>query len=496
MKTTPGWLACLILACAVAGCSGGDGGHRVYASALDGALAYLRDDTTAAFAVATDLGTEAPSGIGELGPGGRRAVEAVARSQLGQPSIPFHGVIRSQTGNPLVVGITRRGDRVSAIRLKSPARFRRNLEQILGRGTVTRLDSHDGAILWKDGRATSTAKFGAISDRELVVAGSERDLHEAIDAARGSDNLASNRTVEAKLSESGLVNGIGDAQRVLDTGDPLQAADARSVRWIKSLGIFDLHITVQRKQLSLDFDLSTRRVALSERDLPLVPGRKSPRLHDPEAAASVAVLEPQQLVRFLEKMLRATDPARFQRYETGIEQLRAILRIDLRRDLVDKIESLSLAARSATSFTFVAGLAPGSAAGFRKDLDRAQLFVQGVIGDSIPNTSVTTRGFGAQRIWVVKDGNLPVARYSVRGGALIGTVGPGPLPRPSRGRRLRGVTGSLVLEGDLGRIGRLLDFVFNVPNDAFSVISKLGDLTLGVRTDTQAMRGRGSIRVP
>jgi hypothetical protein len=496
VKTTPGWLACLILACAVAGCSGGDGGHRVYASALDGALAYLRDDTTAAFAIATDLDSEAPSRISELGPGGRRAVGAVARSQLGQPSIPFDAVIRPQIGNPLVVGITRQGDRVSAIRLKNPARMRRNLEQILGRGTVARLDSYEGAIVWKDSRATRTAKFGALADRELVVAGSERDLHEAIDAARGSENLASNRAVRVKLSASGLVNGVGDVQRLLDTGDQEQAADARRVRWIRSLGIFDLHTNVKRKQLFLEFRLSTRRVALSERDLPLIPGRASPRLHDPDAAASVAVLEPQQLVRFLEKVLRATDPTRFQRYETGIEQLRAILRIDLRRDLVDKIKSLSVAARSATSFTFVAGLAPGSAAAFRKDLDRAQLFVQGVIGDSIPNTSVTSRGFGAQRVWVVKNGNLPVARYAVRGGALIGTVGSGPLPRPSPGRRLRGVTGSLVIRGDLGRIGRLLDFVFQVPNDVFGVVSELGDLTFGVRTDTQALRGSGRIRVP
>jgi hypothetical protein len=237
-------------------------------------------------------------------------------------------------------------------------------------------------------------------------------------------------------------------------------------------------------------------VPLSERDLPLAPGAASPRIHDPDAAASIAVLEPQQLVSFLEKTLRATDPTRFQRYETGIEQLRAILRIDLRRDLVDKIESLSVAARSATSLTFVAGLVPGSAAGFRKDLDRAELFVQGVIGDAIPNTSVTARGVGAQRVWIVKNGDLAIARYAVRGEALVGSVGPGPLPRPGGGRRLRLVTGSLAIKGDLGRIGRLLDFVFRVPDDAFGVVSRLGDLTLGVRTDTEQLRGRGWIRVP
>jgi hypothetical protein len=490
-------LACLILAsAALAGCSGGDEQPRVYGSALDGALSHLRSDSSAAFAVATDLGRGAPSGIDSLGADGRRAVEAVARSQIGQKGIPFGAVIRPQLGNPLVVGITRRGDSVSVMRVRSSQRLRRDVEERVDRGRAERLDDHEGALVWNDRRAGRTMRYAALDGHELIVAGSERDLREAIDAARGSENLASNRAVRAKLAEAELVGGVGDAQRLLDAGDPQQAADARKVPWIRSLGIFDLQMEARGRRLFAEFVIHTNRVELSERDLPLAPGSASPRLHDPDAAASVAVRRPQQLVRFLEQTLRATDPARSQRYETGLEQLRAILRVDLHRDLIGKIASVSVAAVSATSFTFVARLAPGSATAFRTDLDRAQIFVQGVLGDAIPGITVTARGTGTQRAWIVRNGGVTVGRYAVRGSSLVGSVGSAALPSPGGGSRQRGITGSLVLEGDLGRVGNLLDFLLEVPGNAFGVVSRLGDLTMGVRTDTKRLQGSGYVRIP
>jgi hypothetical protein len=246
--------------------------------------------------------------------------------------------------------------------------------------------------------------------------------------------------------------------------------------------------------VDVDFKLATNRARLSEEDLPLRPGVASPRLHDPDAPASAAVLEPQQLVRFLERTLRATDPARFQRYETGIEQLRSILRVNLRRDLIEKIRSISVAATSASGFTFVAPLAAGSEARFRSDLDRAELFVEGVLGDVAQGTSVDARGVGAERVWIVRNRGLTLARYAVRGGMLIGSVG-APLPKPARGTRLRGVHGSLVLKGDLGRVGRLLGIVLTIPDQAFGVFSRLGDLTVGVRTDTRGVTASGRLDV-
>jgi hypothetical protein len=298
-----------------------------------------------------------------------------------------------------------------------------------------------------------------------------------------------------RLGPDALVRAVGDAQRLLETGDPGQAADVRKVPWVKALGVFKLVAKVTGRRVNVDMSLATNRIMLSERDLPLVPGAASPRLHDPGAPASVAILEPQQLVHFLERTLRATDPDRFERYQTGVDQLRAILRVDLHRDLTDKITSLSLAVTSATALTFEAALEPGAGPAFRRDLDRARLFVEGVVNDVAPGTTVEVRGSGPQRVWVVENRGVTLGRYSVRGGKLVGSVGPARIPPPVRGTRLPGVEGSLVLRGDLGRIGRVLGALLAVPDQAFGVVSRLGDLTLGVRTEPQALVASGSLRV-
>jgi hypothetical protein len=496
----PGVLACLVLALALVapGCSGGDDERRVPPGPLAAGLSYLRSDSAAAFVIATDLRKGAASELDRLGSDGRRGVEAVVRSQVGQRGIAFPATIRPQLGNPLVVGITRRGDRVAASRVRDAGQLRRAVEGLLDQRRAERLDDYEGALAWKEKRPAQDATYGAVHGQELVVAHSEKDLHEAIDASRGSKNLASNQAVMATLTRLGpdaLVRAVGDAQRLLESRDAGQAADAREVPWVKALGVFTLVAKVTGRAVGVDFSLATNRVTLTERDLPLAPGPASPRLHDPSAPASVAILEPQQLVRFLERTLRATDPDRFQRYETGVDQLRAILRVDLHRDLTDKITSLSLAATAATAFTFEATLEPGAGPAFRRDLERARLFVEGVLNDVAPGTTVEVRGSGPQRVWVVENRGLTLGRYSVRGGKLVGSVGPARIPPPVRGRRLPGVQGSLVLRGDLGRIGRVLGALVAVPDQAFGVISRLGDLTLGVRTEPQALVARGSLRV-
>jgi hypothetical protein len=497
-----GVLTCLVLALALAlsGCTGGDDERRVPAGPLAAGLSYLRSDSAAAFVIATNLRKGAASGLDRLGSDGRRGVEAVVSSQVGQRGIPFSTAIRPQLGNPLVAGITRQGDRVAAIRVRDARQLRSAVEERLDQGQAERLDDYEGALVWKDRRPAQDATYGAAREQELVVAHSEKDVHEAIDAARGSKNLASDGAVIATLTRLGpdsLVRAVGDAQRLLESGDTGQAADARKVPWMKALGIFTLVARVEKvgEVVGVDFSLATNRVRLSKQDLPLLSGAASPRLHDPGAPASVAILEPQQLVHFLERTLGATDPDRFQRYRTGMDQLRAILRVNLHRDLTDKITSLSLAATSATAFTFEATLEPGSAPAFRRDLNRARLFVEGFVNDLAPGTTIEVRRSGPHRVWVVENRGLTLGRYSVRGGTLVGSVGPARIPPAVRGTRLPGVEGSLVLRGDLGRIGRVLGALLAIPDQAFGVVSRLGDLTLGVRAEPEALVASGSLRV-
>jgi hypothetical protein len=468
--------ACSLLLFLIAGCSGGDDDARIPAAPLPGALAYARSDSGAVFVVDTDVKRAIARLDGaRLRRAGGRALEGTVAGELAARGIDFERSIRPQLGNPLVVAITHGGERVGAIRLRDPERLRREV---------------------KPGRHGSA--FVALNGRELVVAQSQKALDEALEAAKGSDNLAGSpsfRSLLGRLPRSALVRGLGDAQRLLRAGDPLRAADARRVPWIRALGAFELVAEAKRRKIDVDFRLATTRSPLTADDLPLATGPASPRLHDPAAPAAVAVRDPRQLVGFLEETLRATDPARFERYQAGREGLRSILGVDLRADLLDRIESLSIAASSPTALTFQATLEPGSASDFARDLDRATPFVEGLVNDSLVGTRIESRGTGESRVWLVRNRGVTIARYAVRGDTLVGAVGLSELPDPTRGVRLRGVRGSLVLKGDVDRIGGLARLVLEVPRRTFGIVSSLGELSLGVRTSTEAMTGNGQIAV-
>jgi hypothetical protein len=88
-----------------------------------------------------------------------------------------------------------------------------------------------------------------------------------------------------------------------------------------------------------------------------------------------------------------------------------------------------------------------------------------------------------------------LARYAVRGDFLVGSLGPGALPRPGAGRRLPNANGSLALRGDLGRIGGFLGLALDFPEQTLDVVSGLGELTLSVRTETSGVIGRGRLEI-
>jgi hypothetical protein len=406
-------------------------------------------------------------------------------------------VIVPQLGNPLVLAITRDGERVGAIRVTDSTGLQETLQKQFSKHGLERLDDYKGALVWKNvGVRRGPATYGALREAELVVAPSEAVLHSAIEAAAGTANLAFSRAFTSTLPKRGaatLVSGVGDGQRVLASGDPGQAALARKVPWLRALGTFTLTARVSRRKIGVHFELVTDRVRLSERDLPLRPGAASPRLHDPAAAAAVAVLEPRRLVRVLEQTLHATDASRFDRYQAGIEQLRAIFGVDVRRDLLEKLTSLSIAVSSATAVTFEASLKPGTGPSFLRDLEKARPFVEGVLNDSLPGTSVEAESSGNRGTWVVRNRGVVLGRYGMRNGTLVGSVGLSALPRPVAGKRLQGVNGSLVLRGDIARIGRLVGFLLEVPERTFSVITGLGDLEIGIRTTTHGLSATGRI---
>jgi hypothetical protein len=377
------FLVCAALAAGAAGCSDGDGKQKRPADPLRGALSYSRADSAAVFVVATDAKSGPVAGLDRLGSSQRgwRALKRQIELSVGLAGIDFDR-LRPQLGNPFALAVTREGNRVGAIRLRDAATLRKDVEERIDNGRAERLDETDGALAWRErGLRSQALGYSALIDSDLVVAQSERELKEALDAGEGGDNFLSQRTLTsalARLNPKSLVRLVGDSQRLLSTGDPLQAADARKVAWVRALGIFAGAFGVERRGVTLDLQVRTDRVRLREDQLPLEPGAPRPLLHDRRAPAAIAIHRPQRLFRFLEKALQATDPGTFARLKAGEDQLRAIFGVDVHRDLLDRIENLSLAADSDRNVTFVGRLSRESEAGFERALDRAEVLIEGI----------------------------------------------------------------------------------------------------------------------
>jgi hypothetical protein len=495
------FVVCAALATGAAGCSGGGKERDAPADPLQGALSHLRSDSGAVFVVATDSKRGPVAGLDRLGSAykGWRSLKRQIESSVGLAGIDFDR-LRPQLGNPFALAITREGKRVGAIRVQDPAALRKEAERRIREGKAERLDETDGALAWREkGLRPQALAYSAVVGDDFVVAQTEQDLKDAIDAAHGTDNLLSERVLRTKLGRMdprALVRLAGDAQRLLASGDAGQAADAGQIPWVRALGTFAGTFEVHRSGVTLDLRVRTDRARLGVGQLPLEPGTAAPLLHDPQAPGAVAIRRPEQFFRFLEKLLEATDPGTFARLQAGVEQMRAIFGVDVNSDLLQKIDNLSIAVTSRRTVTLEGRLKPGSEAAFTRSLDRAEPFIEGVAGDLLSATgTVEARGAGAQRVWLIRNRGRTIARYAVRDGTLVGTIGPGDLPVPVRGRRVPGASGSLVIRGNPAPVAPLVKLLPGVPKELVDIIPSLPNVTVGVRAEPDELIVRARVPV-
>jgi hypothetical protein len=484
-----------------AGCGRGDhpnhSGETRPSGPLAEALAYLPADSGVAIVFATNPARGPLAELERLGSRSRswRRVVLGLRASLDRSGLDLSG-LGSQLGQPFVLGVGSSQRPVGAMRLRDPARLRATVEERERGGKAAPLDPYRDALVWKQSTGLAPETFAAVNGGDLVVAGSERALREAIDTARGNDSLAFDGRFVAGLQRlrGALIGSFGDAQRLLTAGiGPAQ--ELRRIAWVRALGSFEGTVKVAAHDLRVRFRLRTDRRPLTQLDLPLAPGEASPRFQDLSGPAAIALLEPDRFVRFVERVVAVTNPDAYSNFRISVEQLRTLFGVSLHRDLIERIASLSIAIRSTSSLTFVARLRRGSQAAVARTLKKAEPALRLGIGDVLPGTTFSARGSGPSRLWLIRRGGLPLASYALRGGALVGAVGSDRLPRPVGGSKLPGVRGSLALEGDLGRIGRLLGTLLGFPARTLAVVSGLGALELGVRTDTSGLSGAGRLRV-
>jgi hypothetical protein len=503
VKETPGpavtWLslrralavaAAAALVTFIAGCFGGDGDEAKPPGPLPAALSYIPGDSGLVVVVPTDLERGPLHQLDRLGRRlerwrgfKQRLLRTLARAGFDRE------LLRDQLGNPLAFAPLASGDLVGALRVKDGTALKQAVERRIEAGHATRLDDYKGAFRWHERGGT----FAAVSGADLVLAPNQKELEQALDAGEGSDSLAFDERIRATLDRLGadaLVRAAGDAQRLLER-DPAEAERLRKIPWIRALGAFEAVSRVDRRGAAVEFRLRSDRAPLSQQDLPLAPGAAAPIVHDSEAAATVAVLEPDRLARFLERSVSVTDPDSYGRYASAVGQLRGLFGIDIHRDLLQKAESVSVALASRRALDFEARLRKGAGAEVKRTLTRAGPAIGFALGDLLGGGTLVQRRWG----WEVRRGRLVVARYAVRGDSLVGSLGRAELPRARGGRRLPNANGSLALRGDLSRIGAFLGLALDFPEQTLDVVSGLGDLTLSVRTETSGVSARGRLEV-
>lgn len=478
-------VAAAALVASLAGCSGG-GGTPKPPGPLPAALSYIPKDSGFVVVVPTDLERGPLHALDRLERG--RGFEQRLLRTLRRAGFDVD-LLRGQLGNPLALAPLASGDLVGAVRIKNGKALRGVIERRIEAGRAKRLDDRKGAFRWRE----RSRVYAALSGDDLLTAPNQKELDQALDAGDGSDSLAFDARIRATLDRLGadaLLRVAGDAQRLLER-DPAEADQLRQIPWVRALGTFDAVSRVDRRGATVEFRLRTDRAPLSEADLPLAPGRAAPVVHDRGAVATVAVLEPDRLARFLERTISVTDPDSYSRYAAAVGQLRALFGIDVHKNGLEQAESVSFALASGTALSFEARLRKGAGPELERTLTRAQPALELAFEDLLRGPSLVNRG----STWQVRRGGLVLARYAVRGDSLVGSLGLGTLPRAGGGRRLPNANGSLALRGDLGRIGGFLGIALDFPRQALDVVSGLGDLSLSVRTETGGMVARGRLEI-
>jgi hypothetical protein len=277
------------------------------------------------------------------------------------------------------------------------------------------------------------------------------------------------------------------------------------VKWVRALGGFSASAFATGEGVRFEFEQKTDGEDLSAADLPLATGSEPALLHDRKAPIVVGLRQPDRSYRFAESALKAADPKSYSEYETGIRQLRA-LGTDIHKEVLQKVFNLSLALRSEQAGTFQANLRHGAGNDLRALLESGQTFLEGLFSGNEASAEIVTQGSGDETAWTVRrKSGEPLARYTVRGDTLVGSLGPVlPLP-PVDAQPLPDAEGALAvalsgkpfaaLISDIDRRGTP-ELRGASGRRVLELLTALGGLRFSVRAEPSALTGHGEVTLP
>jgi hypothetical protein len=493
LLSTAAIAACVALA--VAGCGGDDNSG----GPLESSLSYVPSDTPFAVAIDTDLeGDQYQSLDGILGkfPGGD-AIKGLLRAQLeeGAGGVSFEEDVRPLLGNPFVVGATSvasfLGDSaedefVAAIQVDDADALDALIEKTKPdeRGEVA------GATVYED-----DGTFFAVEQDRVVLAGSERQLEDALRRADGDDHL-DQKAFEQSLNglpEEALARVYVDLQALIEQ-DPETAA-ARRVEWVAALRTLGITASADDNSIDVDFNLRTDGDELSDDQLPLAAGEQAPEVVERPGEVAVGVRDPGQIVRFFESAFQAVDPSGFGDYQQGKQALAARLDLDVDKDIVSQLSG-GLALSVAVDGGFAARAEPRDPEAFADTVAKLARALPD-LGSGLGVTGVSRRGDffqarlrgGGRFVFGLSDGVFVAASDARRAREMASE-------QPSA---LDGASGSVVLSADaeqlaarlLAALGPALGLPDQLPTALFA--RPFDDLTGSIVSSTGGMTGKLSL---
>ena len=492
-------LAVFGIGCGDEGAGGGSGADEQASApapegALRKALSYVPDDASVLIVLQTDLQR------GPLARLDRAAADSplwkrVKRDIVSDPDYDFETDVRPQLGNPAVSGAGKTGEEsYGALQVKDPQALRKVIQRAIRTDREERLPSYKGALVTRDRKKDDefSSRYSALTGDVLVTGDTVRDVKRGIDA--GTDDGIP--ALAKKLPEGGsdvVLQAAGDGRRFVALVDDEDLRKASRAPWFQALGDLTAITRVEGAEVRTEFTQKTDRRPLTPAELPLHAGATAPKLHAPAEPTVLGLVDPDQTARFFEQLARLADPQGYREYQAGLGEIKGALGIDLHKDVLARIEDLSLAFGQGREASFVARLSEAKQPGdLPRLLTRLQPFISGVLEEQADGARLVVPKSGSD-VWTVQRDGREIARFAIRGNAVIGTVEGTQLPSPGAGRPAPG-EGAFYLKTD----GRHLADLFRSDRDTFdaddiAAAADLNEAQLWLRADVAELTGVATV---
>lgn len=470
--------------------------------ALEDALEYLPKDAAVVAVVPTNLDSGPLKQLDDLGSAEVKGWSKIrARLQREIAKDASEAEVDAVLGNPVVIGASGEDsdDMNIAIQVKDPGAVRDAVNKDVAKDEDKLLPAYKGVFVWQDLDSDEDSNFNGLKGDMLFAADSEKLLHATIDNSEGSANAGSNEDFKGKLEEMGegtLLRVVGDSQQLLDNAG--NAGQARKAKFVQALGLFWSSGKVTSSGIEDETVVETDNADLSSDAIPLSSETVTFTVPSEKLLAAAAVLDPDHVVTFAEDVAKQVSPDSFSQYEQALAQLRAA-GVDLHKNLLSQVKQLSIAIVGRNQYEFRAGLNDGQ--DFAVSLEQSKVFLSGLIANISPGLTLGVEGTGANLTYVVQRRSKEVARFAIRGNALVGSIGPAAgLPSPTGGTPLDAPPGALAAQADPAALAQFEEVLKDVDLDgnealAKEVASSLGPTTLSVSETPSELKIQAKIQV-